>query len=65
MKLQIHLLNLMYSNIVGFMIKAIENEYNLPKKYKNTSNKKSKDSFHNFKERNYDYDELEKKLRKN
>ena len=50
-------------NFVGFMIKAIQDNYELP--VSKTNKKSSKSSFHNFEERTYDYDELEKRFVKN
>ena len=51
-------------NLTAWMIAAMKSEtpYSMPIKVAKSSNK---DGFHNFEERTYDYDELEKKLRKN
>lgn len=43
-------------NLTGFLIKALKEDYSMPVEKKNT------DRFNNFPQRNYDYDELEKKL---
>lgn len=60
------------SNFVGFMISAIKNEYQSPKKHKkkpetfiNDNGREMMIGVEGFAERVYDYDALEKKLRKN
>lgn len=59
-------------NVAGYLISAIKGNYELPtesvpkaeSKSKKTNNKSAsnKNKFHNFEQREYDYDELEKRL---
>lgn len=44
------------TNLVGFLVTAIKNEYTVPVK------KRKKNNFNNFEGRDYDFDELEKQL---
>ncbi|MEE0919842.1 MAG: replication initiation protein [Lachnospiraceae bacterium] len=53
-------------NVVGFMIKAIEDNYEEPVKAKKTKSTKKANSFNNFEQQNiYDFEELEKALLSN
>lgn len=45
------------TNLVGFMIKAIQEEYTVPVKKKG---RPKKNKFNNFDERQYNFDDLEK-----
>lgn len=51
------------NNFVGFMIKAIEDDYDEPmENVQEEKKQKKKTSFNNFEQRQYDYNELEKML---
>lgn len=53
-----------YENLVGFMKRAIENDYQMPKKQENIPDSKIKTKFHNFEQRTNEYtpDELKQKV---